>query len=576
MKVDAAVSPTLIAARLRQAGEMLRLLGENPWRAAAYQGGAEAIESLSEDLAALVEQGRLTDVRGIGPSLAAIIADLVRTGQSATLDRIMGELPPGLLALAPLPGMTLRRLRALHDQLGIEGMDDLRQALTAGAVETVKGFGPRTAGKLQEALTRAPAPAEAKRTLLLEGLEWAERLVSHLRAASTALAVEAVGSVRRRLETVGDVNLLAASTRPEDVVAALTSYPAVAAVSERRSASCRVRLANGLRVTLDVTQPDRFAAALVMATGAPAHVRRLEARAAQHRGGGTLAELPGADEASIYGALGLPYIPPELREDRGEIEEAEAGDDFADLISEADIRGMVHCHSLYSDGRHSVADMAAAALAMGMEYITITDHSPSASYAGGVSATRLAEQWRDIAAAEEALAIRILRGTESDILEDGGLDYPDDLLQSLDIVVASIHERHRLDRAAMTERIVRAMGLPMFKIWGHGLGRLLLRRPPVDCDVERVLEVIARSPAAIEVNGSPYRLDLPAEWLRPARKRGIKFVISVDAHSTAELGNLRHGVAHARRGGLRRSDVLNTLSVDEFARAVVPRRARPA
>ena len=280
----------------------------------------------------------------------------------------------------------------------------------------------------------------------------------------------------------------------------------------------------------------------------------------------------GRDEGAVYASLGLPFIPPELREDAGELEAADAGDRFEDLITERDIQGMVHCHTTCSDGRNTVEEMARAAAAMGMSYITITDHSPAASYAGGVTIERLPLQWREIADAQAQVPIKLLRGTESDILREGDLDYPDGVLESLDVIIASIHDRHRMDPAAMTARLVRAMELPVFKIWGHALGRLLLRREPIDCDVERILDAVARSPAAIEINGSPHRMDLPAEWIRAARRRNIKFVISTDAHSTAELANLSFGVALARRGGLRRSDVLNALPVEEFMAAVRPRR----
>ncbi|MEA2654806.1 MAG: polymerase [Chloroflexota bacterium] len=546
---------------------MLRLQGENLYRAGAYEGGAEAVELLTEDLTTLVDEGRLTDVRGIGPSLAAVITDLVRTGHSSTLDRIMGDLPAGLLELAFVPGLTLRRIRALHDQLGIEGMEDLRQALAAGAVETVKGFGARTVAKLHEAVEHPPSPSH--RIVLVEALAWSSRLAAHLRELPSVVDAAVVGSLRRWVETVGDVNLLAASDRPEAIVEAFVKYPAVAAVDERGPSSCRVRLTGGLPVTLDVRPPRAFAVGLLLSTGSAAHVGRLKDRAQKR--GLALDQLSGPDEGTLYAALGLPFIPPELREDAGELEAADAGDDFGDLLTLEDVRGIVHCHSVYSDGRNTIEAMARAAAEMGREYLTITDHSPTASYAGGVPIERLHEQWKEIAALEGRLPIRILRGTESDILRDGALDYPNDVLESLDVVVASIHERHKMSADAMTERIVNAIHHPVFKIWGHALGRLLLRRPPIDCDVGRVLDAVATSRAAIELNGSPYRMDLPAEWVRLARQKGIKFVISADAHSTAELANVRYGVALARRGGLRRREVLNTLAPDDFARAVSPR-----
>jgi len=569
---SSALPPREIAQRLRQAGAMLRLQGASRYRAGAYELAAEVVEASAETLPRLVADDRLTELRGIGPSLAVTISDLARTGRSPTLDGILGDLPPGLLAMSRVPGLTLRRLRALHETLGIASRSELQQALAVGAVTSVKGFGPVLAAKLRDALAR-PEPelpeGRGERRVLADVLDEAERLIARLRRAPGTIALESAGSVRRWVETVGDLNLVAASVRAESLLDALAHDVTAAVVEERTPGFCRVRRVDGLRVTLSVETPDRFARALMVGTGSAAHLQRLEIRARAR--GLTLPTLTGTTEAGLYDQLGLPYIPPELREDAGEIEAADAGDDFADLITAQDIRGMVHCHSVHSDGKHTIAQMAAAAAAMGMAYITITDHSSSASYAGGLSEEGLRAQGSEIVEARQAAGIAILRGTESDILKDGRLDFSDDVLRGLDIVIASVHERHKLAPGEMTERIVRAMEHPVFKIWGHALGRLLLRREPIACDVDRILASVARSRAAIEVNGSPWRLDLPPEWIRPARRHGIKFVISVDAHSTAELShNLRFGVATARRGGLRRGDVLNTLEAGAFADAVRP------
>jgi len=308
-----------------------------------------------------------------------------------------------------------------------------------------------------------------------------------------------------------------------------------------------------------------YATALLRATGSAAHVQRLE-RLARERG----VPLEAESEAEIYRRLGLSFIPPELREGEGEVEAAMAGALPTDLVTEADIRGFVHCHTVYSDGRHTVAQMAQAADALGMEYLTITDHSTSAAYAGGLSVDRLKAQWDEIARVQETVTVRLLRGTESDILADGALDYPDTILERLDVIIASIHRRHSMDASQMTQRLVRAMELPVFKIWGHALGRRILSRPPVECRVEEVLDAVAASRAAVEINGDPKRLDLAPRWLRAARERGIRFVVSTDAHAVAELVNLRYGVAMARRGWIGRDEVLNTLPADAFARAVAP------
>lgn len=568
--VSDALSPLEIADRLRRAGEVLRLRGESTYRAAAYETAADIVVAAAENLPALVAEGRLTSLRGIGPSLAATITELARTGRAPALEQIMGDLPPGLLQLAGVPGLTWRRIQALHRELGIVTLADLQQALAAGAVQTIKGFGPATAAKIREALNRPPAPSEARRErrVLVDVLDEARRLAERIRRVRDVTAVEIVGSVRRWVETVADVNLMAAAERADAAIDALARDGAVAVVEARAARGCRVRLLDGLRVTLDVERPERFATALIFGTGSAAHVQRLEERARAR--GLVLDALTGTSEEALYRHLDLPFIPPELREDAGEFAAADAGDTFADLVTVADIRGLVHCHTVHSDGRHTVDEMARAAADRGMGYVTITDHSTTASYAGGLSEDRLRAQASEIAAARARAGIAILRGTESDILKDGHLDFSDETLRNLDVVIASVHERHKLDADAMTERIVQAMAHPCFKIWGHPLGRLLLRRDPIACDVDRILDTITASRAAIEVNGSPWRLDLPPEWIRRARQRGIKFVVSVDAHSTSELDYVDFGVAMARRGGLRRGDVLNTLEMDAFAAAVKP------
>ena len=266
----------------------------------------------------------------------------------------------------------------------------------------------------------------------------------------------------------------------------------------------------------------------------------------------------------------MAYIPPELREDAGEIEAALAKKLPEDLVTEADIKGVVHCHTTYSDGIHTLEAMVRGAEEMGMKYITITDHSPTAIYANGVKLDRLKRQWDEIDEVQEKVSIKILRGTESDIVASGKLDYPDSVLEKFDVIVASIHARYKMDAEKMTERITTAMREPVFKIWGHALGRLLQRRPPFECDVERILDVIAESRAAIEINGDPYRLDLEPRWVREARKRKIKFVVSTDAHSIKAMNNIKYGVAMARRGWVTRKEVLNTLNTTAFAKAVKP------
>jgi DNA polymerase (family 10) len=565
-----------VAGALREMGRLLEARGESPFRVRAYERGARAVEGVA-DLARLVEEDRLREVPGIGPVLAAAIAELHTSGRSERLERLRAQLPPGILELSLVPGMSRKRIAALHQALGIRGLEDLRAACEAGRVRTVKGFGPKTEERILEGI-RGLATRE-ERVLLYEAEREADALLSHLRGDPGVARAEVAGALRRCEETVTELQLVTAARDPAQAIARFASVPLLATVLERGLDHLAARLPGGLRVELTVTPPAAFAAALHRLTGSRAHLEALDAHArgrglelgeAGPRRGGRTRPAPVRDEADMYRRLGLPYLPPEVREGEGEVEAAAAGADFADLVTEEDVRGLVHCHTVYSDGRHTVEQMARAAEAMGMQYITITDHSPTAHYAGGLHLDRLKRQWDEIAEAQDKVKVRLLRGTESDILADGALDYPDAVLEQLDIVIASVHNRFRMDSDQMTRRLVRAMRHPVFKVWGHARGRYVLTRPPFDCDMDAVLDAVASSRAAVEVNGDPHRLDMEPRWIREARKRGIRFVVSTDAHSTAQLRNVRYAVAMARRGWVRRGEVLNALPEAAFRRAVRP------
>jgi DNA polymerase (family X) len=411
-----------------------------------------------------------------------------------------------------------------------------------------------------------------QRALLADALKLASLIERTLLASGAARRVERAGALRRFEGTVTALDLVVTCADDEARVwQCIARLPSVQRVNRER---CSAQLDNGLGLRLTFTEAERFGTRWLFATGPQDHVAALQARAKQRalalthdgvfaRTGRVLDATQ--DEVALYRALGLAFIPPELR--TAHIDEACAYDD---LLRVEHVQGLVHCHTDHSDGKNTIEEMALAAQALGMAYITITDHSPSAHYARGVTVDRLQRQWDEIARVQEFCDIRILRGAESDILADGSLDYPDSVLEQLDVVIASIHERFKMDRAQMTARLVRALGLPVFKIWGHALGRLLLSREPIDCDVPAVLDALASSRGAIEVNGDPQRLDLPPEWIPAAREREIAFVVSVDAHSTAALRGLPLGVGTARRGGLRRREVLNTLSAEDFAARVRP------
>ena len=585
-----------IAHALREIGALLELEGENPFKIRAYETGARALEGLSGDLATLVAENRLTDIPGIGEALAGKIASLHLTGRSETLDKLRARHPPGILELLQVPDLGPKKIAALHAALGIATLAALEAACREGRVAGVKGFGGKTQARILEGIERVRARAADRRVLLADALVEAEPLLAHLRAAPAAVAVELAGSARRGRETVGDLDLVAASHDPAAMADALAGWPGTAEVSSQGDTKITARLAGGMHVDLRVVPPEDFPTLLHHLTGSKAHHVKLRGIARDQ--GYTLSEwglyqlppalrqaqgerpielppdparkIPVESEEALYRALGLAHVPPELREDAGELEAARDGTLPADLVRLEDVRGMVHCHTTWSDGRASIEEMARAADALGIEYLTITDHSQTAGYAGGLTVDRLRAQWDEIERVQERVKVKLLRGSEADVLEDGALDWPDEILEELDVVVASVHSRMKMDEDQMTRRLVRAMSVPVFKIWGHGVGRLLLEREPYAVRVEEVLDALAASRGAVEVNGDPRRLDLEPRHVRAARARGIPIVLSVDAHSTASLGYLRYAVTTARRGWVRRGEVLNARSAAEFAAAVRP------
>jgi DNA polymerase (family 10) len=476
------------------------------------------------------------------------------------------------MELSAVPGLSLKKIVALHNALRVESIADLKTACEAGRVSQVNGFGQKSQAKLLSDIDSL-AVAKDGALLLHQALALAERILVYLRAAPALIEADFAGALRRRKETIRQVRIVAASNHPTSVLDRFLSFPPLTHTDELDENRCLARLAAGLPVELVVVAPENYATEHHRRTGSGQHIAKLHlacsnAQALYRETSRTDPQAPSL-ETEIYHRLGLPWIPPEMREDQGEIEMAAAGT-LPEPIELADIRGMTHCHTLYSDGRNSIEEMALAAEAMGMSYLTITDHSPSAHYAGGVGIDRLRAQWDEIDRVQERVKIKLLKGTESDILADGSLDYPDRILEQFDIIIASIHARHKMDSEPMTRRLLRALKLPFFKVWGHPLGRLLGSRPPLACRMEEVLDAIAESQCAIEVNGDPRRLDLEPSWIRAARTRGIKFIVSSDAHSIGGLSNLGYGVSTARRGWLTGGEVLNTLDSKAFMRAVRP------
>ena len=576
-----------IARALQEIGALLELKGGEYFKARAYKYGSRAVAELSEDLGKLIRENRLTFVKGIGYALAKQIQDLYTTGQSTLLNQLRAELPPGIIELSNLPGLSVKKVERLHQELGISTVEQLKAACESGQVRHVKGFGAKTEQKILEAISHSENRSETReqRIHIHQALRTGQGILEYLRTAPGFVQGELAGSLRRWQETVSQIVIVASAKKPKDLIKHFVSLPLIVRVENQTTQRCSAVLSEGFRATLVAVKPDEFASTLLLMTGSKAHLERLEQVAAKRKLkltekgiqklGTRQAKSAGRPilvktESEIYRRLSMQYVPPELREDQGEIEAALRHDLPEDLITTEDIRGMVHCHTKYSDGKHSVEEMVYAAESMGMKYITITDHSPTAFYANGVKIDRLQRQWEEIDRVQEQTKVKILKGTESDITQDGSLDYPDWILDQFDVIVASIHSRYKMNEDQMTQRIVKAMRQPVFKIWGHALGRKLLERPPFDCRVEEILDVIVESRAAIEINGDPYRLDMEPRWVREARKRKIKFVISVDAHSTGALNNVKFGVGIARRGWVRRGEVLNALGVKAFQKAVRP------
>ena len=562
-----------IAADLRTIARLLEIKGENRFKTFAFIRGAEALERLRSDLDTLVKARRLKEISGIGNALSSIIDEIYSTDECWMLQQLRQELPPAVIELSEIPGLSLKKIIALHNHLQIESVADLKAACKESLVENIKGFGAKSQARLLAAIEKLEN-RDDNSLLLNHAIEQAEKVRQHLRACPEVVEAEVAGTIRRRKETIRQICIVAASHQPRAVIDRFLCFPAMVQTDELEETRCRARLAGGLQSELIVVSPDEYIATLHARTGSAKHIAKLQEISHSQEvpylvecGGGKQRGIE--SESKIYQSLGLQYIPPELREDEGEVEAAQIGTLPQPLALE-DIRGMTHCHTEYSDGRNSIEEMALAAQAMGMSYLTITDHSQSASYARGLGIDRLREQWDEIARVQERVSIRLLKGTESDILEDGSLDYPDYLLNQFDILIASIHARHKMDSDQMTRRLLRALKLPIFKVWGHPLGRLIPSRPPFACRLEEVLDAVAESRCAIEVNGDPHRLDLEPHWIRLARNRGIKFIVSTDAHSIAGLANLPFGVSMARRGWLMRGEVLNTLGVEDFMRAIHP------
>jgi DNA polymerase (family 10) len=565
-----ALSNSEIADLFDQLADLLSLEGENPFRVRAYHNAARTIRSQVKSLAEMVAKGEdLTQLPGIGAAIAKKIETVVRSGRLPQLDEVLKRTPKSLIELLEIPGLGPKRVQALFNALKIKSLEDLERAARSGKIKELPGFGAKTEELILKHLQKHELGE--KRFLRFAAESVASALLAHLRDCSSLEQLVVAGSFRRWKETVGDLDLLATVRNGAEVMARFLAYEGIEEILSHGTSRSSIRLKNGLQVDLRVVPKDSFGAALQYFTGSKAHNIQLRTLAVKR--GLKINEygvfqgdkrLAGEYEEEVYAALGLPWIAPELREGQGEIEAA-LENRLPKLVELSDIRGDLHCHTEESDGQDSLETLAKTAMALGYEYLAITDHSKRLTVAKGLDEKRLRQQMAKIDALNTRLpGVRLLKGIEVDILEDGRLDLPDSVLKDLDLVVCSVHYKFNLSEKKQTERILRAMDNPYCHILAHPTGRLINQRDPYPVDLERVMQGAKERGCFLEINSQPERLDLNGEYARMAREIGVKLVISTDAHSAAGLTLMRYGVAQARRGWLTAQEVLNTRSLPEL------------
>jgi len=565
---------------LSQIAAYLELRGENSFKCRAYLGAAKGIGALgSDDLAPLYRSGELGAIRGLGPATLAVVRDLIEFGESRYLEQLRESTPEGLLEMLGVPGLSATKIRQIYEELGADSLEALEAAARDGRLTRLKGFGPKTTARVLKGIAFMRETCSLR--LYHHALAEANQLVSMVRDHPDVERAEIAGVIRRRVEVAANVDIVAACRRSPIAVA--QSFTQVAGVKHAQGdgANVVVHFVDGGRLDLRCVEPSGFGVALFDATGGADHVAAVRARLSD-RGiaiaGDRLRDrddrpIDTYEETAVYAAAGLAYVEPELREGLGEIDAAGRGG-LPHLIEVGDLRGVLHCHTHYSDGKASVAEMAQAAQSRGWSYIGISDHSQAAFYANGLTRERILIQHEEIDALNTTLTgFRVLKGIEADILADGRLDYDDDTLDRFDYVIGSIHARFGMDRATMTERIIRALDDPRLTILAHPTGRLLLSREPQDMDLDAVFEKAREVGAAVELNADPHRLDLDWRHLQHARERGVSIAIGPDAHSTDQLDYVHGGMNIARKAWLEAGDVLNTRSATDVLDVARARRA---
>ncbi len=580
-----------IANLLDQIATLLELKeGSSPFEVRAYQNAARAINALDGDIEQLSREGKLKGVPGLGPTIIKRVEEALETGHIAFYDELASTTPPVKLEMLRIQGVGPKKINAIYNQLHVDSIADLIKAIEENKVAALPGFGKKTQDNILQGI--AFLEQHAGRFLYPVAEEEATRIQTVLAAIPEIVRLQVGGSLRRRRETIGDIDIVASvddSAGDEirrKIMDVFTSQPSVEAITGKGETKSSVVLRSGIHMDLRVVNDSQFPSTLHHFTGSKEHHIPLRRRALSmgmtindyglFRGKEPHLELiPCKDEADIYAALGMDYIEPELREDMGEIEAA-VNHTLPVLVQDSDLRGVLHAHSTWSDGQNTLREMAEACIARGFSYLGITDHSKTAAYAGGLNEEALHRQHAEIDRlnAEYAGRIRILKGTECDILRDGSLDFADEVLATLDFVVASIHSQFNLSAQEQTQRMLRAISNPYVDIIGHPTGRILLERDGYTLDLEAVIDAAAAHGVCIEINADPLRLDLDWRYLHRARDKGIKIPINPDAHTIASLDKMRFGIGIARKGWLRASDVLNTMTTGELLDFFRERRKR--
>lgn len=560
-----------IAAMFNEVADLLEIQGANSFRVRAYRNGARTLENLSESVAdlLLLPGSGVEQLDGIGKDLAAKIKVVVETGQLPQLEELRSQVPRGAVEMLRIPGLGPKKVAILFSEMGIASLEQLKDACEAGVISQRKGFGKKTEQAILEGI---PLALEAgKRFLISTASESVEQIVADLKQLPSIRQVSVAGSCRRRKETCGDLDVLATSDDSAAAMDRLAANPLVEKVLARGDTKQRVRLRSGIELDLRVVPDESYGAAMQYFTGSKEHNivvrRRAIERGLKLNEYGVFRDdqyVAGRTEEDVYAAVGLPFIPPELRENRGEIELAEAGR-LPNLIEVADIQGDLHMHTTASDGSASIREMAEAAKARGLKYIAITDHSKRVSMANGLDATRLRQHWAEIRKVREEIeGIEILCGIECDILEDATLDLDDEVLSEADWVIAVLHYGLKQPRDMIMKRLLTAIRSPRVDAIGHPTGRMVTSRVAADIDFTTFFKAAADHGVLLEINASPYRLDLDDVQAAAAKAHGIKIVIDTDSHSTNGFATLRYGVDQARRAGLTKEDVANTRSLDDF------------